>query len=140
MIGAPIPPSHSRTCEDRAMPVFVDRHRVRYLTDSTPLIVLRDVAQSFDLPPLQTTAGGIAPCAGWVLSAGATMCIVDGPGDVGFLLATAGDAEDVGYPAWSVALAASGGAVVIAGETDGVTTLSEALARLGIRGGFIPAA
>jgi hypothetical protein len=126
------------------MPVFVDRHRVRYLTDSTPLIVLRDVAQSVDLPPLQTTAGGIAPCAGWVLSAGATMCIVDGPGDVGFLLATAGDVAvtgDVGYGAWCAALAASGGAVVIAGdEAEGVTTLSEALVRPGIRGGFIPAA
>jgi hypothetical protein len=126
------------------MPVFVDRHRVTYLTDHTPLIVLSNVAQAVDLPPLQTTAGGIAPCAGWLLSAGATMCIVDGPGDVGFMLAAAGDAtsaEDIGYKAWSAAVHVAGGAVVIAGpDAVGITTLAEALGRPGIRGGFIPAA
>jgi hypothetical protein len=126
------------------MPVFVDRHRVTYLTDHTPLIVLSHVAQSVDLPPLQTTSGGIAPCAGWVLSAGATMCVVDGPGDVGFLLAASGEApspEDVGYRVWSAAVQVAGGAVVIAGpDALGITTLAEALARPGLRGGFVPAA
>lgn len=126
------------------MPVFVDRHRVTYLTDHTPLIVLSNVAQAVDLPPLQTTAGGIAPCAGWLLSAAATMCIVDGPGDVGFLLAAGGEPtspHDVGYAAWCASVQVAGGAVVIAGpDALGITTLAEALARPGVRGGFIPAA
>jgi len=113
--------------------VFVDRHRVTYLTDHTPLIVLSDVAQSVDLPPLQTTSVASRRARVWVLSAGRHHVHRGWSGRRGLHARHRRRRQLTGrhrYGAWSAAVQAAGGAVVIAGpEAIGVTTLAEALAR-----------
>lgn len=127
------------------MPVFVDRTKVAYLGGRMPMILLHDVPTAFDLPPLSTTAGQVAPCAGWVLMASGAMCVVDGPGNLGYLLPIANDAAmDLTtfkeHQLWLAAVDAAGGVVVVAGEnTRDIASVEDIVDRTGLRGGFIPA-
>ncbi len=128
------------------MPVFVDRTRVSYLPGQMPMILLRDVPDSVDLPPLQTIGDGlVAPCAGWVMMASSNLCIVEGPANVGFLLPVAEEgesdaAETAKFQRWLDAVAAAEGAVLVAAESVyDIISVADVVERPGLRGGFVPA-
>jgi len=67
-------------------PGFVSRERARFIHDEGPLLVIAGNAATEALPALRLEHGRPARCDGWRLVAQLTVCVVDGPGDAGFLV------------------------------------------------------
>jgi hypothetical protein len=70
------------------------------------------------LPLLRLTAEqpeSAVGAPGWSVTIRATMCIVDGPGDVGFLLARLGPGGDLAPEGWNDAVGREGGCLVAFG-------------------------
>ena len=84
--------------------------RVSFEVDGgTPTVTLSDV---------EVTAG-----EGWTFLNRATMVVVDGPGDEGFLLARmTGDGTDLAPEGWDEAVEAQGTVTVVGGGTSFVAT------------------
>ncbi|MDT0212512.1 hypothetical protein Q9R29_01315 [Rothia sp. ARF10] len=84
--------------------------RVSFEVDGgTPTVTLSDVEVSTD--------------EGWTFLNRATMVVVDGPGDEGFLLARmTGDGTDLAPEGWDDAVDAQGELTVVAGSTSFVAT------------------
>ena len=122
-----------------AGPAFVPRERVRFVHGERPLLVIAAGADTEVLPALRLEGGLPARCEGWTLVAQLTVCVVDGPGDAGFLIQAAADlTEAEEQNAWLLLVEAAGGAVVAATQELGTRTLDEAAARSDARGGFVP--
>ncbi len=92
---------------------------------------------------LYAPEGRVPGCAGWSVVAKATLCVVDGPGDVGCVMPGGLSAEEFEHVVeWCEAVERAGGAVVMSvdvlpGEAETVDWA--ALLDGGARGGFMPA-
>jgi hypothetical protein len=111
-----------------------------------PMILLQDVPDAVDLPPLQTIDDElVAPCAGWTLMARPNLCIVEGPVNVGFLLPVPEERESDApeldeFRRWLISVEAAEGAVLVAAESvNGIRSVANVVERPGLRGGFVPA-
>jgi len=130
------------------MPNLLSRDRARFLSAPQPVLL---VALPDDVPPLPELAldeaGVPAHLDGWSVLAGATLCVVDGPGEQGFLLPTilsgGGDDDSAGQMrtslAWASGVEDCGGAYVLQVAAE---QLDEPLAELmkggaAERGGFV---
>ncbi len=124
---------------ESAGPGFVSRERARFIHDEGPLLLIAGDEATEALPALRLERGRPARCDGWRLVARLTLCVVDGPGDAGFLVqALDGPAEAGDQSDWLRSVEATGGAVVVAAEGLGeVRTLDEAAACSDVRGGFV---
>ena len=95
------------------MPQFVDPdHATLSIEDGEPTIALRDVEAS--------------SAEGWTFLNRATLVVIDGPGDEGFLLRRLeGQGSDVAPAGWDEAVASHGSVTVLASGTRIVATVLE---------------
>jgi hypothetical protein len=113
--------------------MFVTPEQILFVAAPEPMLVVTGVAEAAALPELAVADGRAARCDGWSLLPRMTMCVVDGPGDAGFLVG-AFEAER----AWFDAVDAVGGATVVAVDADPAGDLPTLAARPDARGGFVP--
>jgi hypothetical protein len=133
--GTPLP-------YDRVMP-FVPADQVRFLRTGVPVMLLAPSDLTAVLPPMHVDGdGAVELVAGWQLAVRATLAIVDGPGDDGFVVQTAVDKpRALEVNAWGSDADARGAALVLA--FDGWDEVGEAdvldvAVRQGARGGVMP--
>ena len=89
------------------MPEFLSPESARFeLTDGTPLLRLAVPA-----PP---------SVEGWSIMNRLTMCVVDGPGNAGYLLPRFASHGDLAPNGWDEAVQRSGGAMVAFGDAEPV--------------------
>ncbi|MFE3989922.1 hypothetical protein ACFXPR_36070 [Nocardia tengchongensis] len=94
--------------------VFVPRDSARFVAGETPVLVIGGAPIHAVLPTLAVSDGVVSACEGWTLLPQLTVCVVDGPGDVGCLIQAATGSQDVDEVAtWCDAVDAAGGAVVV---------------------------
>ncbi|WP_326687950.1 MULTISPECIES: hypothetical protein [unclassified Streptomyces] len=94
--------------------MFLPRENVRFVSGSTPVLLLEGAPINEALPVLRVADGVMPACEGWQVDAKLTMSVVDGPGDAGCLVQGARSAEEAEeMSAWCGAVEEAGGAVVI---------------------------
>ncbi|MFE3104019.1 hypothetical protein [Nocardia tengchongensis] len=99
--------------------VLVPRENARYFTGGTPVLVVGGASIHEALPVLIVSDGVASRCDGWTLLSRMTVCVVDGPGDLGCAIQTAVDPQDVHEAdvheaaTWYDDVDAAGGAVLI---------------------------
>lgn len=120
--------------------MFVPQSRASFVVDPVPQLIVVAPPHMDALPPITVRDGYIQPCEGWLLFPRLTLCVVDGPGDAGFLVQGAADADQAEHlTRWLEALDKTGAAVVIALEEPlEDTSLDELVSLPTARGGAIP--
>ncbi|MFJ4654818.1 hypothetical protein ACIP5Y_26390 [Nocardia sp. NPDC088792] len=99
--------------------VLVPRGNVRFFTGATPVLVVAGAPIHEALPVLTMSDGVASRCDGWTLRSLMTVCVVDGPGDLGCAIQTAIDPRDLHdadvheAATWCDDVDAAGGALVI---------------------------
>jgi hypothetical protein len=137
------------------MPNLLTPDLARFLSTPQPVLLVALSADMPSLPPLARDASGSpAHLAGWSVLAGATLCVVDGPGEQGFLLPTIGgpfgdsasdsDGGDGGMEqmkaslAWAAGVEDCGGAYVLQVAEDELDApLAQLISKPVARGGFV---
>ncbi|GAB2583952.1 hypothetical protein GCM10027168_15980 [Streptomyces capparidis] len=115
-----------------------------FVRGATPLLLLSGAPVHDALPPLTAPAERAPRCEGWTLVPRLTVCVVDGPGDLGVLVPALTapvlhEGGEGGMAGWCADAERAGGAVVAC-----VDALPETLDRDRppgggtARGGFVP--
>ena len=123
------------------MPELIPADRSRVLSVPTPILVLSAALDGVLLPLLESyDSGAPVRVAGWSVVARTTMCVLDGPGDQGFLVPTLAEIGQMDErAAWAQAVADSGGLLVLqVGAHRLEASVYDLLADTGTRGGFVP--
>lgn len=114
----------------------------RFVLGTLPVLLMGAAPIHEELPPLYAPDGRVPGCAGWSVVAKATLCIVDGPGELGCVMPGGLSVEEFDHVVqWCEGVERAGGAVVMSvgvlpGEGEPVDW--DALLRGGARGGFMP--
>jgi hypothetical protein len=119
---------------------LLNREQARFLRAPQPVLLVALPDEFGPLPELTSDAAGApAALAGWSVLAGGTLCVVDGPGDLGFLLPTLAAADELADSmAWAGSVADCGGAYVFQVDEKHLDTPLDKLVQApGTRGGFV---
>lgn len=123
------------------MPELIPADRSRVLSVPTPILVLSVVSEGVLLPLLRFyDSGAPVRVAGWSAVARTTVCILDGPGDQGFMVPTIAEIGQMDErAAWAQAVADNGGLLVLQVAAHRLeASVYDLLADTGTRGGFVP--
>jgi hypothetical protein len=122
------------------MPNLLTPENARFLSAPQPVLLVALPAETPPLPALaHDESGAPAHIPGWSVLAGVTLCVVDGPGEQGFLLPTISDANQMeATMAWAASVTDCGGAYVLQVPAEHLDApLAHLMKDPATRGGFV---
>lgn len=140
--------------------MLMDPERTLFVRGATPVLLLADAPVHGALPPVTAADGAVPRCEGWSVVPKLTMCVVDGPGELGIIIpalvapvlgggpdaatnpaaSPAADPGETAIAGWCEDAEKAGGVVVLC--VDRIPEVLDWPALLGsgtARGGFLPA-